>query len=305
MLRKYIMNNNFLRNVGLISFDLDNYPDSPGNFTPYFQYEIAPYQDDFTLYFRRLPTAKQYYNYIFLKLWAYNPQDAIKFIEVHYDVYPDKKDFLLFLQRQLKYRSERAKKGSNIVSIAGIALDWVTEQLNYFKDQQKIVAYNQFIRQDLTFIVKNELQHIGPPAEAGTAQSVEHLANQISSGLKAKLDSILETTESKIMALADKYETGNIQLTNDNMKEKLIGLFLVLKDLTGKPARKNKSADSLFTKTDLNDIAQILRLHFAHWKGLKIDSIERRVYDVNAKFKSDNPTYQELAKALQRYFFNS
>ena len=40
------------------------------------------------------------------------------------------------------------------------------------------------------------------------------------------------------MALADKYETGNIQLTNDNTKEKLIGLFLVLKDLTGKPARK-------------------------------------------------------------------
>jgi hypothetical protein len=63
--------------------------------------------------------------------------------------------------------------------------------------------------------------------------------------------------------------------------------------------------DSLFSKTDLNDIAQILRLHFAPWKGLKIDSIERRVYDVNAKFKADNPVYQELAKALQKYFFNS
>jgi hypothetical protein len=305
MLRKFIMNNNFLRNVGLISFDLDNYPDSRGDFTPYFQYEIAPYRDAFTLYFPKLPTPKQYYNYIFLKLFAYNPQDAIKYIEVHYDAYPDKKDFLLFLQRQLQYRSARAKKGSNIVSIAAISLDWVTEQMNYFKDQQKIVAYNQFIRQDLTFIVKNELQHIGSPSGAGSAQSVEHLADQISSGLKAKLDSILENTETKIMALADKYETGNIQLTNDNMKEKLIGLFLVLKDLTGKPARKNKSVDSLFTKTDLNDIAQILRLHYAPWKGLKIDSIERRVYDVNAKFKSDNPVYQELAKALQKYFFNS
>lgn len=153
MLRKFIMNNNFLRNVGLISFDLDNYPDSPGNFTPYFQYEIAPYQDAFTLYFPKLPTPKQYYNYIFLKLFAYNPQDAIKYIEVHYDAYPDKKNFLLFLQRQLQYRSARAKKGSNIVSIAAISLDWVNEQMNYFKDQQKIVAYNQFIRQDLTFIV--------------------------------------------------------------------------------------------------------------------------------------------------------
>jgi len=56
---------------------------------------------------------------------------------------------------------------------------------------------------------------------------------------------------------------------------------------------------------DLNDIAQILRLHFTPYKGLKIDSIERRVYEVNTNFKSDNPAYQDLAKALQKYFFNS
>ena len=305
MLRKFFMNNNFLRNVGLISFDLDNYPNSRGNFTPYFQYEIAPYQDDFTLYFPKLPTPKQYYNYIFLKLFAYNPQDAIKYIEVHYGVYPDKKDFLLFLKRQLQHRSMRAKQGSNLLSIATISLDWVSEELNRFKDQQKIVAYNQFIRQDLTFIVKNELQHVHSPSDTNADQSVEHITERISSGLQAKLDSILENTESKIMALADKYETGNIQLTNANMKDKLIGLFLCLKDLAGKPVRKNKPADSLFSKMDLNDIAQILRLHFSPYKGLKIDSIERRVYEVNTKFKSDNPAYQDLAKALQKYFYSS
>lgn len=56
---------------------------------------------------------------------------------------------------------------------------------------------------------------------------------------------------------------------------------------------------------DLNDIAQILWLHFAPYTGLKIDSIERRVYEVNTNFKSDNPDYQDLSKALQNYFFNS
>jgi hypothetical protein len=239
MLRKFIMNNNFLRNVGLISLDLDNYSNARGNFTPYFRYEVGPYQDNFTLYFPKLPNPKQYYNYIFLKLWAYNPQDAIKYIEYHYSDYPDKKDFLLFMKRQLQHRSMRAKQESNLLSIATISLDWVNEELNRFKDQQKIVAYNQFIRQDLTFIVKNELQHVHSPSDTNTDQSVEHITERISSGLQAKLDSILENTESKIMALADKYETGNIQLTNDNTKEKLIGLFLVLKDLTGKPARKN------------------------------------------------------------------
>jgi hypothetical protein len=305
MLRKYTMNSNFLRNMGLISFDLDNYSDSPGNFTPYFRYEIGRYQDDFILYFPKQPNPKQYYNYIFLKLWAYNPQDAIKYIEYHYADYPDKKDFLLFMKRQLQYRSARAKQGGNLLSIATISLDWVDEELNHFKDRQKIVAYNQFIRQDLTFIVKNELQHVHPASETSSDQSVDHITERISSGLQAKLDSILENTESKIMALADKYETSNIQLTNANMKDKLIGLFLCLKELTGKPARGNKSADSLFSKMDLNDIAQILRLNFGPYKGLKIDSIERRVYEVNTKFKSDNPVYQDLAKALQKYFFNA
>jgi hypothetical protein len=209
------------------------------------------------------------------------------------------------MQRQLQYPSARAKKGSNLVSIAAISLDWVNEQMNYFKDQQKVTTYNQYIRKDITFIVKNELQHIQSPGDNSTDQSVDHITERISSGLQAKLNSILENTESKIMALADKYETGNIQLTNANMKDKLIGLLLCLKDLTGKPVRKNKTADSLFSKVDLNDIAQILRLHFTPYKGLKIDSIERRVYEVNTKFKSDSPAYQDLAKALQRYFYSS
>jgi hypothetical protein len=105
------------------------------------------------------------------------------------------------------------------------------------------------------------------------------------------------------MSLADKYETGNIQLTNLNMKDKLIALFLCLKFLTGKPTKKNKAGDLLFTDMDLNDIAQILRLHFAPYKGRKIDSIERRIYDVNNALKSDDPAFMELSKALQKFFF--
>jgi hypothetical protein len=56
---------------------------------------------------------------------------------------------------------------------------------------------------------------------------------------------------------------------------------------------------------DLLDIAQILRAHFASYKGIKIDTVERRVYDVNSKIRSENPGYEELSKALQKYFFNS
>jgi hypothetical protein len=305
MLRDYIMNNSFLRNVGLISGEIDNYPNTPGNFIPYFQYEIGPYKDDFILYFPKLPKSKLYYNFIFLKLWGYNPQDAVKFIEHHYEAYPNKKDLLLFLKRQLQHRATGLKDGSTRLSITTICLDWVNEELNSLKDGQRMIAYNQFIRQDLTFIIKNELQHIGSPSDANSAPSVDSLADRISFSLQAKMDSILENTESKIMALTDKYETSNILLTNATMKDKLIGLFLCLRDLAGKPSRRTKAADSLFSNMDLHDIAQILRTHFAPYKGIKIDTVERQVYKVSSKFRSENPAYPELSKALQKYFFNS
>lgn len=244
-----------------------------------------------------------YYNSIFLKLWAYNPQDAIKYIEAHYNSYPDKRDFLLFLKRQLQHRIDGFKKGSRS-SIATISLDWANEELAELKDRQKVLVYNQFIRQDLTVIVKNELQNTMFSDATPSQSSIDHLADQICVDIQAKLDSILENTESRIMSLADKYETGNIQLTNLNMKDKLITLFLCLKSLSGKSTRKNKNGDPLFTEMDLNDIAQILRLHFAQYKGRKIDSIERRIYEVNNSLKPDNPAYQELNKALQKFFFS-
>ena len=105
------------------------------------------------------------------------------------------------------------------------------------------------------------------------------------------------------MNLADKYETGDIQLANLNLKDKLITLLLCLKNLTSRPTRKNKLGESLFLKMDLNDIAQILRLHFASYKALKIDSIEKRIYEVNNNLKTEEQSYLNLFKGLQKFFF--
>lgn len=303
MFRKFVMNNMLLRNGGLIFGELDNYPKEPGNFIPYFQYEIGPYRDDFVLHFPKLPFAVLYYNSIFLKLWGYNPQDAVKYIEAHYDLYPDKEDFLLFLKRQLQHRMTQLKKGSTKQSISSISLDWVTEKLSEWKDEQKIVAYNQFIRQDLTIIVKNELQQALPADGVIPHQSLGQVADEITRNLEAKATAILDNTEAKIMELADKYAIRAIHLTNQDRKEKLIALFLCLQSLREKPSRRSKTGESLFADMDLNDIAQILQLHFLPWKGQKIDTVEKRIYAVNAAYKSDDPNFLELSKALQKFFF--
>jgi len=303
MFRDYLMNKMLLRNIGLIYGEINNYSKQPGHFTPYFQFEVGPYRDDFILYFPKLPNAILYYNSIFLKLWAYKPQDSVKYIESHYNLYPDKNDFLLFLKRELQHRTAQLRKGSNKESISSIGLDWVNEKLARQKDEQKISTYNQFIRQDFTVIVKNELQQVLPPNNSPAQMPLDQLTDAIARNLEAKASAILDNTETKIMELADKYEIGEIQLTNQERAEKLIALFLCLKNLTGKPNRRNKTGEYLFSAMDLNDIANILRLHFIPWKGQKLDSVAKRIYAVNATYKTDDPDLRELSKALQKYFF--
>jgi len=297
------MNKMLLRNIGLIYGEINNYSKQPGHFTPYFQFEVGPYRDDFILYFPKLPNAILYYNSIFLKLWAYKPQDSVKYIESHYNLYPDKNDFLLFLKRELQHRTAQLRKGSNKESISSICLDWVNEKIARQKDEQKIATYNQFIRQDFTVIVKNELQQVLPPNTSPAQMPLDQLTDAIARNLEAKASAILDNTETKIMELADKYEIGEIQLTNQERAEKLIALFLCLKNLTGKPNRRNKTGEYLFSAMDLNDIANILRLHFIPWKGQKLDSVAKRIYAVNATYKTDDPDLRELSKALQKYFF--
>ena len=303
MFRDYLMNKMLLRNIGLIYGEINNYSKQPGHFTPYFQFEVGPYRDDFILYFPKLPNAILYYNSIFLKLWAYKPQDSVKYIESHYNLYPDKNDFLLFLKRELQHRTAQLRKGSNKESISSICLDWVNEKIARQKDEQKIATYNQFIRQDFTVIVKNELQQVLPPNNSPAQMPLDQLTDAIARNLEAKASAILDNTETKIMELADKYEIGEIQLTNQERAEKLIALFLCLKNLTGKPNRRNKTGEYLFSAMDLNDIANILRLHFIPWKGQKLDSVAKRIYAVNATYKTDDPDLRELSKALQKYFF--
>src|SRR6266540_5969315 len=146
----------------LIYGHVNNYSRKRGMFIPYFGYKIGPYQaEGYLLNFPKLPYPEQYYNAIFLKLWAYNANDSVKYIQWHYDLYPDKKDFLLFLQRELRYRIETLDRIKNYKrqSISRICLEWVTKELNAVYDVQKIGVYNQFIKNELTVILKNELQN--------------------------------------------------------------------------------------------------------------------------------------------------
>ena len=285
MLRKFIMNTPVLQTLKLTLGSFGNYENKPGKFVPYFQYEIGPYQEGFKLYFPEMPRATRYYNTIFLTLVNYQAHDATRFMEYHYNEYPDKEKFLRFLKEELKFRLAQCEPGAqtNYVVICTISLEWIEEKLTGLQTPSPSAP---------------------PPLPLPVnIPSFDQFGSQLCNNLDSKIAGIMEKAESKIMHLVGQYESGNIEIANLHMKEKLIILLLCLKNLCAKPARKNKPGDPLFTKMELNDIAQILHLHFAPYKGLKIDTIEKRIYEVNNNLKTNEAHYEELYKALQKFFF--
>jgi predicted nucleic acid-binding protein len=308
-IRSFLMNSMAFRNMMLISGYENNYSLKKGEFTPYFNYVIGPYQrEGFLLNFPKEPYAEQYYNAIFIKLYAYNAADAVKYIQAHYDLYLDKPDFLKFLQLELRHRVSwlgRKAQESKVIkwlSIMNLSLEWVEEKLAEISDSHKQLTYNQFIRNDLTVLVKNELQGSGSSNEFDDVQ-----LNKLAIRVSDKVQPIVETVMNQIDArLASQQQTGSIILSNIHQKDKLISLFHALKELQkeakSKATEKHHQGEPLFTKMDNIDIAHLM-MNFVPFNQSKIDAAEQQYYRVRSKIDRDDPAYQQLNKALQKYFF--
>lgn len=305
-IRSFLMNSMAFRNMMLISGYENNYSRKKGAFTPYFNYVIGPYQQDsYLLTFPKEPYAEQYYNAIFTKLFAYNASDAIHYISMHYDLYPDQHAFLNFLRLELRHRINwlgRDAKTSNMVkwlSIMNLSLEWVDKKLDDASDTRKQLMYNQFVRNDLTVMVKNELQGSGPIDDL----HLDKLAIRVSDKVQPIVEKIMDQVESR---LACQQQTGSIALANTHSKDKLIGLFHALKELQKDAKTKNSSkhqqGEPLFSKMDNIDIAHLL-LNFAPFNQSKLDAAEQQYYRVRGKIDRDDPVYMQLTKSLQKYFF--
>lgn len=308
-IRNFLMNSMAFRNMMLLSGYENNYSLKKGEFTPYFNYVIGPYQrEGFLLNFPKEPYAEQYYNAIFIKLYAYNAADAVKYIQVNYDLYSDKPDFLKFLQLELRHRiswlGRNAKESKVIkwVSIMNLSLEWVEMELNEIDDHRKQIMYNQFVRNDLTVLVKNELQESGNASTLNDVD-IDRLAVRVGEKVQPLVEIIMNKVDDRLIA---QQQTGSITLTNIHLKERLIGLFQALKELQkeakSKTGTKHIQGELLFNKMDNIDIAHLL-LNFVPFNQSKIDAAEQQYYRVRNNLDRDAPAYQQLNKALQKYFF--
>lgn len=308
-IRSFLMNSMAFRNMMLISGYENNYSQKKGAFTPYFNYVIGPYQQEsFLLNFPKEPYAEQYYNSIFTKLFAYNANDAIEYIKMHYALYPDQPAFLNFLRLELRYRIDwlgsetKSAKMIKWLSIMNLSLEWVEKKLSEISDSHKQLMYNQFIRNDLTVMVKNELQGTGNESSLNDVD-IDKLAGRVGEKVQPFVEMIMDKVDNRLAS----QQTGSITLANIHLKEKLIGLFQALKELQketkSKDAAKHSQGELLFTKMDNKDIAHLL-LNFVPFNRSKIDAAEQQYYRVRGDIDRDDPNYQQLSKALQKFFFS-
>ena len=152
---------------------------------------------------------------------------------MHYDLYQDKQDILKCLQLELRHRiswlgcQARESKVIKWLSIMKLSLEWVEQTLSESDDNRKQIMYNQFVRNDLTVLVKNELQGSG---NSGTLNDVDidKLAVRMGEKVQPIVEMIMNKVDDRLVA---QQQTGSIALTNIHLKERLIGLFQALKEL--------------------------------------------------------------------------
>jgi hypothetical protein len=261
-------------------------------FVPYFQYIIGKYDSDEYLYFPKEPYAEQYKNEVFNKLLEYTGYDLINYLEFHYTRYPNKQDFLRFLEYELSERltsrrisQERQRKNQS-------AFNWVLERK---REIQK--AQEKQIKAEITQGVQTIIQN-GPTS---TPQELDTLIQNLTNKLSNHLETITAETEKGVQNLTGIITRGNIQLNNRVHEDKLVQLLILLQEVMAPP--QQSKTEQLFKKFPASDIAAILHLHFEAFNDKKLTTIQRKVTEQTERIRPNQAQIKKLTAALQEFFY--
>lgn len=269
----HIILRNILADLGFRSA----YSSEPGAFIPYFQYHIGPYKRDYHLYFPKEPFARRYKNEIFNKLFEYDRPDAKRYLAFHYDAYPDKGDFLRFLQDQITERLDRRPSKTQALKLQA-ALDWAMEKAAEYQTEQE-----KELRQNLRDII-------------------DHQATASPEETDRQINALLEKLTPTVEKLISGYQTGNIRVTNQKYLQSIIQFFYVLQNVQHFD-RNGKVKDRLFTSFTATDLAVLLRISLADFKEKQLNTIQKEIAKANETIKTDSDKFKRLDKALQEFFF--
>ena len=287
-----IFSNMFLRNMLADLGERSAYSKVPGNFIPYFQYKIGEYETDMYLHFPAEPFALRYKNEIFNKLNEYTGYDIIKFIEFHYAAYPDKPEFLRFMQYEISERLKQKKIRESLLLKLQSALMWATEKSQELKKLQDEQLRKE-IEQGVKAIIQN--QPVNSPKQ------IDNQIKTFSDQLSSHIERFMIEAEKGIRELTGSFSTGNIQLNNRNHEDKIIQLLILVGQIQAPP--QVARGEQLFKRFTASDIATILHLHFDAFRDNKINTLQKKVGEQSERIKASHPKIKKLSEALQEFFY--
>ncbi|MBO9199538.1 MULTISPECIES: hypothetical protein [Niastella] len=290
-MRKFLYSNMFYRNMISDLFGRSSGSETPGLFTPYFQYSIGPYQSDFSLYFPKEPYGRRYKNEIFNKLNGYNGADIADYLEFHFTRYPDKQAFLKFLEYETYSRLDQRVSATRKQKLR-FTKEWVQEKRQEIRVQQQVE-----MRQNIEQGIREVLPLNNNVNQANLDESIMEFTQK----LAFRIDQIVAGTEERMQSITDSFVTGNIELNNQNHQDKLIKLFRLLKNVQA-PTEIAKG-EQLFKRFSDTDVAAILRLHFETFKSKQPNTIQVAIKRADESIRDTHPKVKNLEKALQEYFY--
>lgn len=288
ILKQRLFSNMFFRNMKADLFGRSAYSKKPGSFIPFFQYKIGHNQpEDYQLYFPREPYAIQYYNEIFNKLSTFKPFEIVAYLEFHYTAYPNKYDFLRFLQYEINDRLKQSIKKANRPKLES-AKEWVTEK------QQELQKSQQA---ELRREIEAGVREFFPVGQAMTEKDTDNAVEKLSE----RMEKIIANTEEQLASITGAFVTGKIVLNNQTHEEQVIQVLKLLQTVQA-PSQKGK-VELLFKKFADIDISAILRFHFEAYQNQKLNTVQTKVSSANDLLRNNNPRVQKLTAALQEFFY--
>ena len=261
-------------------------------FVSYFQYIIGKYESDEYLYFPKEPYAEQYKNEVFNKLLEYTGYDLINYLEFHYSRYPNKHDFLRFLDYELSERLKNGRISEERQRKHQSAFSWVTE-----RKQEMQQAQEKLIRAEITQGVQTIIEN-GPTS---TPQEINALIQNLTEKLNTHVEAITAETEKGVQSLTGIITRGNIQLNNRVHEEKLIQLLILIREIKAPP--QQSKTEQFFKKFPASDIAAILYLHFEAFNDNKLTTVRRKVTEQTDRIRPNQAQVKKLTEALQEFFY--
>lgn len=282
--RNWLSSNMLFRNILADFGSRSAYTGEPGGFIAYFQYKIGTYQRDHHLYFPQEPFAVRYNNEVFNKLFEYAGEDIFKYLDFHFDAFPEKNAFILYLDRQLTERLKKSPSKDRKIKLESAA-DWVAEKKQLFRSKAELTKED--ISRDLQLVIDSKA--------AGKVEEAQQRLDKLADKLDHRFDDAIARLESASSLLP----TGSIGLNNQNHQDKLVQLLYLLQNLHNP---KNKT-EALFSGFSNINLAAILRHGFQDFADKKPNTVEKNAKASIAKLKNNDPKVQKLIQALEEFFY--